>query len=133
MLFDERFPRLTGQVVRSISLYRANFAFAPLPGSSVSVTNHNLCLFPDVCAACQTLGAFFKSKPWHQSLLGRAPDRGLLAGWGWAADLTFCGSSHASMGKYCSRWRIASDPSSRCSTRTCAFLRPGVMAGRPIW
>ena len=95
MLFDERFPRLTGQVVRSISLYWANFAFAPLPGSSVSVANHNLCLFPDVCAACQTLGAFFKSKPWHQSLLGRAPDRGLLAGLGWAADLTFCGSSHS--------------------------------------
>jgi hypothetical protein len=106
LLNDEEIPGLPAGRAESFP-YRANFAFAPLPpGSGWDDAVHHKAspVYPSACAACQTFGAFFKSKFLFQSL-PRAPLRlsaGLAAFTGRAA-FDFSATAHSSTGKYRSR------------------------------
>ena len=100
MPFGEKTPAYR-LVVRGISLYRANFAFAPLPQDRVHQRASSR-LEPDSRAACHTFGPFFKSKVLSQSLPRRVARRVFAAGFG--GDATgLSATAHLFTGKYLSQ------------------------------
>src|ERR1017187_4614691 len=122
-------------VGRRVSPHRGNFAFAPLPSDRHAARVHHRAsprLRPDVCAACQILGAFFRSKFLFQSL-PRLPVPRVFVGFTWRVAFGFSAATHSFTGKYRSPWRTASDPSSRCSPGTLPLRKPVLIAWRSIW
>ena len=69
LLNDEEITPAYRPVVRRVSRYRANFAFAPPPPQPCAYGHHGSSrLAPEPCAACQTFGPFFRSKFWFHAL-----------------------------------------------------------------
>ena len=98
LLNDEKITPAYRPVVRSISRYRANLNFPPLPqdGTHSTVPFGRL---PDSCAACQTFNPFFLRSKFRFQVLRRGWE-GVFAGFGAGAALLRSASTHASMGKY---------------------------------